>query len=213
MGCGTDTVENDQVLCIRCVTELPYTDFAHDVNNPVEKLFWGRIPVKAGTSEFYFAKGNCIQTLIHELKYRKNKEAGRFLGRLMAKRIEGSKRFNGIDALIPLPISARKERVRGYNQAEVICDVMSGVMDIPVVTGVVSREKQTESQTMKRRKERWQNVEGSFVVSNASALRDKHVLLVDDVITTGATIEACASEILKVPGVTLSIAAAAFASH
>lgn len=131
----------------------------------------------------------------------------------MGRNITRSDRFKQINALVPLPLYTDKERKRGYNQSLVICRGIAEVLNVPIISGNVIREKATETQTRKKRKERWQNVESSFAIMNSDELTNKHVLLVDDVITTGATIEACASEILKVPGLTLSIATLAYATN
>jgi ComF family protein len=214
LGCGTDILEDDHPICLRCLHELPHTEFASVTDNPIEKIFFGRIKLNAASSEFYFVKGNVIQAMIHELKYKRNKDIGLYLGRMMGKSIaEETTRFKGINALVPLPLFADKEKKRGYNQSLLICEGISEILKIPIISGNVIRQKATETQTLKRRKERWQNVESSFTVLNTEELQRTHVLLVDDVITTGATLEACASEILKVPDLTLSIATLAYATN
>jgi ComF family protein len=214
LGCGTDILEEGHPVCLRCLHELPHTEFVSFADNPIEKMFWGRIKISAAASEFYFVKGNVIQALIHELKYKNNKDLGLYLGRIMGKSIAAeAERFKVIDALVPLPLFPDKEKKRGYNQSLVICEGISEVLNIPIISRNVIREKATETQTRKKRKERWQNVENSFTVTNSIELSGKHVLLVDDVITTGATLEACASEILKVPELTLSIATLAYATN
>lgn len=181
-------------------------------NNPVEKKFWGRLALTAATSEFYFAKGTLIQTLIHEFKYKNNKEIGLYLGAMIGSSLLNNNRFTNIDALIPLPLFADKEFKRGYNQATILCNGMSEVMGIPAIKNNVVRKRFTETQTKKHRSERWQNVEGSFEVNNPQEIKSKHILLVDDVVTTGATLEAWGSEILNIEETKLSIATLAFAS-
>lgn len=181
-------------------------------NNPVEKIFWGRLAITAAMSEFYFAKGTLIQNLIHEFKYKGNKDVGMYLGAMMGSSLVSNNRFTKIDALIPLPLFADKEFKRGYNQATILCNGMSEVMEVPVIKNNVVRKRYTDTQTKKHRTERWENVEGSFTIINPKEIQDKHVLLVDDVVTTGATLEACGAEILKVEGTKLSIATLAFAS-
>lgn len=211
-GCGSDIIENDNLLCLHCISHLPHTNFASHSNNPIEKIFIGRIDLADASSEFYFSKGGLMQTLIHELKYKDNKEMGFYLGNLMGQSLLDSDRFNEIDALIPLPLFADKEFKRGYNQATILCNGIAEVMNIPVVASVVVRRKSTETQTKKHRTERWENVAESFAVVNPAQLQGKHVLLVDDVVTTGATLEACGAAILKIPEVTLSIATLAYAT-
>jgi ComF family protein len=211
-GCGSDLLQEDYQLCLQCIINLPHTNFAQHNNNPIEKIFWGRIPITAAHSEFYFAKESLLQHLIHQLKYKNNTAIGFYMGELMGKNLLDSNRFNNIDYLIPLPLYPDKERKRGYNQATVICNGISKTMGIPVITGNVIRQRFTETQTRKHRTERWENVEGSFVIKNPAALKGKNVLLVDDVITTGATLEACGSVLLQTEQLKLYIATLAHAA-
>ncbi|MEO6538323.1 MAG: phosphoribosyltransferase family protein [Ferruginibacter sp.] len=211
-GCGSDLLGKQELLCLKCLAHLPHTQFEKYVDNPIEKIFTGRFPLKAGSSEFYFSKSQVIQQLIHQLKYKGNKEIGFYLGAMMGKNILASPRFSTFDFLIPLPLYADKEFKRGYNQAEIICNGMSSVMQIPVLTKNIIRHRSTQTQTHKHRTERWENVVGSFAVNNAAALINKNILLVDDVITTGATLEACCQTLLQVPGITVSVATLAIAS-
>ena len=148
--------------------------------------------------------------MIHEFKYRGNKKAGHYFGKLMGKSLLESDRFN-VDIIVPLPLFERKEKLRGFNQAEILCNGISEIINKPVVRKNVIRKIFTETQTKKHRLERWKNVEGIFFVKDAEVLEGKHILLVDDVITTGATIDACGSEIVKIKGITLSVASLAIA--
>lgn len=211
-GCGSDLLEETDLLCLSCIHDLPHTHFADFANNPVEKYFWGRLPLLAAYSQFYFSKEFLMQHLVHQLKYRGDTKIGFYLGQVMGKTLLNSHRFDALDALIPLPLYAAKERKRGYNQAAVICNGMSAVMNIPVLNGVVIRQLATDTQTRKHRTERWENVKGSFTVIKENELSGKHVLLVDDVVTTGATLEACGHAILEVENTRLSIATLAYAA-
>lgn len=211
-GCGSDLIEDDNLLCLHCVNELPHTNFAMHANNPVEKIFWGRLALTAAMSEFYFTKGTLIQTLIHEFKYKGNINVGMYLGAMMGSSLLSNNRFTQIDALVPLPLFADKEFKRGYNQATILCNGISEVTNIPVLKNNVVRKRFTETQTKKHRTERWENVEGSFEINNPNEISAKHILLVDDVVTTGATLEACGIEILQIENTKLSIATLAFAS-
>jgi len=205
-GCGSDLLQEDNILCLRCITNLPHTNFAQHANNPIEKIFWGRISLVAAHSEFYFAKESLIQHLIHQLKYKGNQEVGIYLGELMGRSLLNSNRFKNIDYLIPLPLFPDKERTRGYNQAAVICRGLSGIMNVPVLSGKVTRQRFTETQTKKHRTERWENVADSFMLNDKEKLQGKNILLIDDVITTGATLEACGHSIMQAAEVNLSIA-------
>ena len=211
-GCGSDLLDEKNLLCLHCINELPSTNFALQPNNPVEKIFWGRIPVAAAHSEFYFAKETLLQHLIHQLKYKNNTAIGFYMGQMMGKSLLHSNRFSNIDYLVPLPLYPDKERKRGYNQAAIICNGASDVMNVPVLNGNVERQRFTETQTRKHRTERWENVDGSFLVKNPATLKGKSLLLVDDVITTGATLEACGSALLQIEGVKLYIATLAHAA-
>lgn len=205
-------MQKDNLLCFKCIRDLPHTGYAPLANNPVEKNFWGRLPLSAAHSEFYFSKGTLIQHLIHRLKYKGDTGIGFYLGELTGNSLLNSGRFNSVDALIPLPLHARKERIRGYNQAAVICKGLSAVLNIPVITGNIIRRQATESQTRKHRTERWENVSESFAAKNIAELEGKHLLLVDDVVTTGATLEACGNVMLQIENVKLSIATLAHAA-
>ncbi len=211
-GCGSDLLAAENLLCHHCIHNLPHTNFAQFANNPIEKDFWGRIPLTAAYSQFYFSKEFLIQHLIHQLKYRGDTKIGFYLGEVMGKTMLNSSRFNTIDALIPLPLYADKERKRGYNQATVICNGMSSVLKIPVLNDAVIRQHATETQTRKTRTGRWENVKDSFKIAKPADLNNKHLLLVDDVVTTGATLEACANVMLKLKHVKLSLATLAYAA-
>jgi len=210
-GCGTDLLDKESMLCIRCIAGLPETNFSVHAGNPIEKMLWGRIPLAGATATYYFSKESLIQHLVHQFKYKGNKDLGLQLGRLLGKYLVQSDRFNA-EALVPLPLFAVKEKRRGYNQATVLCDGIAEIMKIPVLKNAVSRPQHTDTQTKKGRLERWQNMEGKFVLQDEKAIADKHLLLVDDVITTGATLEACGTELLKGNNVKLSIATLCVAS-
>jgi ComF family protein len=211
-GCGSDLPGRDQLLCLGCLGSLPETNFHLHPNNPVEKIFWGRLPVTFATSQFYFSEGSLIQRLMHAFKYRQNQELGFYLGQYMGHRLVASNRFLQVDALVPLPLHPAKERKRGYNQAAVLCDGIASVLDRPVLNNLVKRRMETESQTKKGRIERWQNMEGKFELMNPLHAKDLHLLLVDDVITTGATLEACGTALLGGAS-QLSIATLCFSSR
>lgn len=151
-----------------------------------------------------------MQQLLHQLKYKGNKEVGYLLGRMMGIVLNESIRFSDIDVLVPLPLFAARQKKRGYNQSAIICNGLGAVMNLPVNTDAVARLSATETQTRKNRIDRWINMEGKFEIANSTALSGRHILLVDDVITTGATLEACGQAMLEIPGVKLSIATLAY---
>lgn len=211
-GCGSDILHEESVLCMRCIDAIPETNFELHPNNPVEKTFWGRLPLTGATAQFYFTKESLMQHLMHQFKYKGNKELGMQLGKIMGEQIKKSARFEA-DALVPLPLFPAKEKRRGYNQATILCEGMAEAMNLPVLDKIISRPQHTETQTKKGRIERWKNMEGKFILSDADAIKNKHLLLIDDVVTTGATLEACGNELLKAENVRLSLATLCIASR
>jgi len=209
-GCGSDVIDRDSQLCLRCINALPATNFFDVPGNPVEQKFYGRIEIRNAAAAYFFTKDSLLQTLIHQLKYRGNKDIGFYLGQIAGRILESSFRFAHVDAIVPLPLNKRRQRKRGYNQAAVIADGISAVWDKPVFDKAVIRKVYTETQTHRSRITRWENMESVFEVTEPELIRGKHILLLDDIITTGATVEACGAEILKVEGTTLSIAAIAY---
>lgn len=212
VGCGDDLHGKLQLICFNCMQQLPHTDFAKMPDNQIEHIFYGRAKLQSACSIFYFSKGQIIQQLIHQLKYKGNQEIGIYLGKLMGDQLLNSGRFKNIDAIIPLPMHPDKQRKRGYNQAEVLAKGISQKINVPLLNDIVVRSKTTTTQTNKQRVERWTNVDGTFIIQKQSSIMGKNILLVDDVITTGATLEACSYAILSVEKTTLSIAVLAHAS-
>ncbi len=210
LGCGSDVLDDDASLCIKCFSQLPETGFMQHAGNPVEKIFYGRIKVEAAGSAFYFTKDSTMQRLMIELKYRGNKNAGVYLGKLLGMQLAQSDTFSGVDMIVPLPLNPKKERKRGYNQALAIAEGIQTEWHKPINSKAVVRKLFTETQTQKGRVDRWQNMKDVFMVKDAEALQGKHILLVDDVITTGASLEACALPMLQVPGVRVSVATVAY---
>ncbi|MGZ5221320.1 MAG: ComF family protein [Chitinophagaceae bacterium] len=211
-GCGSDILNKESMLCMRCIDSMPETNFERHAGNPVEKKFWGRIHLEHATAQYYFTRESLIQQLMHQFKYKGNREVGAQLGKMMGESLKNSNRFT-IDVLIPLPLFPAKEKRRGYNQATVLCEGMAESLQVPVLKDVIIRSQHTDTQTKKGRIERWQNMEGKFVLVKPEAIMNKNVLLVDDVITTGATLEACGTELLKAENVKLSIATLCYAAR
>jgi ComF family protein len=211
IGCGSDLISNNQLLCIHCINKLPATHFELYANNPVEKIFWGRAAISSASAEYYFTKNSILQQILHQFKYKGKKDIGIYLGRMLGETLYQSNRFTNLDALVPLPLFASKEKRRGYNQAAVLAEGISLVMKLPVLNDCIERTTATETQTQKNRMERWQNISGKFKLKNKEAVVGKHILLVDDVITTGATLDACANEFLLEENIHVSIATLAYA--
>jgi ComF family protein len=211
-GCGTDILNEGTMLCMRCIDAMPETNFELHENNPVERIFWGRLPLIAATAQFYFNKESLMQHLMHQFKYKGDKDLGYQLGRLMGQQLKRSGRFPA-DAIVPLPLFPAKERKRGYNQATVLSEGLAEILNIPVLTNAISRPQHTETQTRKGRIERWKNIDGKFILTDRNQVRNKHLLLVDDVVTTGATLESCGIELLKGENTSLSVATFCIASR
>lgn len=209
VGCGSDVINIDHQLCLRCIADLPFTNFFKQPANPVETKFYGRLNLINAASGYFFTKDSLIENLIYELKYKGNKPIGFYMGKLLGNMLLQS-RYQNVDLIIPLPLNARRHRKRGYNQSEVLCEGIASVWSKPVINDAVIRKVNTETQTHRGRITRWENMDGVFAVSDPSVIKNKHILLVDDVVTTGASLEACGAEILKIPGATLSIATLAY---
>jgi ComF family protein len=210
-GCGRTLVRGEECLCLYCLGDLPRTDFHTYKDNPVEMVFAGRAPVFRATAFCLFKKGNITQRLIHQLKYKGNQAIGVYLGRQFGLALAKTEVFQSIDLIIPVPLHAQKFRQRGYNQSECIGRGISETLSKPINTSSMIRVTPTSSQTKKTRYERWENVSGIFQLTKPNILTGKHILLVDDVVTTGATIEAAAQVLFTLPAVKISIACLAYA--
>jgi ComF family protein len=210
LGCAADFISTKEVICARCKIALPTTHFMDSDNNTIEKIFWGRLPIINAGALYYFNKHGLIQQLLIALKYKNNIEAGIFLGKELGKSLLTAERFSSIDAIIPLPLHPKKEYKRGYNQAQIIAQGIQEKWPKPILQNTVIRLVDSKTQTHENRANRWENMKNIFHVPNPDALIGKHILLIDDVITTGATLEACGQAILSVPNTKLSIAAVGY---
>ena len=197
-------------ICGRCSQNLPETHFFEASNNPIEKIFYGRLPINAGAAAWYFHKNSALQALLFQLKYKSNKDVGLFIGKQMGALLAASERFDSIDALVPVPLHPQALSKRGFNQAALICEGIGQVWHKPVLTGAIARTKHTSTQTKQTRAERWDNMENAFTIKDPTSINGKHLLIIDDVITTGATIEACGKTLLTIKDVMVSVAAAAY---
>ncbi|MEY4811313.1 MAG: hypothetical protein RLZZ462_186 [Bacteroidota bacterium] len=209
-GCGTDEVEKNMPLCPNCIQDLPFTDFFGINENPVEKIFWGRANVQNAGTLFFFTKDSLIQKLITELKYHHNKKVGVLFGKLMGDAIAVEEKFKQIDLIIPIPINASKINSRGFNQSEVIAIGMQQVWHRPILNNVLIKRSWSNSQTKKNRKARLQQLPDLFFLQKPTSIEGKHILLVDDVLTTGATLEAAVASLMTGSPASVSIAVAAY---
>jgi ComF family protein len=208
-GCNQTRVTPEQPLCYSCLAELSHTAYDPNMDPGWKKIFWGRIPLQNMFCGYPLKSGSILQQTIHQLKYHHRPGIGRWLGKMAAIQLTKQGTTWDMQGLIPLPLHPAKKRKRGYNQAEEICRGISAVTGIPVWNNVVIRNRFTPTQTRKDRGERWENMVGKFSLQHWEKATGKPLLLVDDVITTGATLEACGETLLKIPGSNLSIFALA----
>ena len=209
-ACEAPLMHNEEIICMSCLFHLPKTNFHREQENPVSRLFWGRVDIQAAAACYYFRKGSKIQHLMHQFKYKGHKEIGVFIGDLYGDELIKSSGFNTVNAVIPVPLHRKKVNKRGFNQSERFAMGLSQSMNIDLVTSVLVRKTASETQTKKTKFRRWENVKEIFDIEQAETLEGKHLLLVDDVITTGSTIEACATVLHQIPGVKVSVAGMAF---
>ncbi len=209
--CGDKLIQDEEYICLKCLLHLPRTNFHLHAKNRMEQLFYGRVPVEKAYAYFEFRKGSNYQKILHQLKYKGQKELGEFLGKRFAAELLQSGIFPQIDLICPVPLHPKKEKKRGYNQSFHIAKGLSAQFGVPVIKDNIRRIIQTGTQTKKSRFERWQNVEGIFEVTDPQLFDGKHLVLVDDVITTGATLEACISAILSCSSAKISVLTLAIA--
>jgi ComF family protein len=210
-GCNTDFLSVHDPVCPSCIASLPETGFENIPGNPAEKTFYGRIPLKAVSSAYYFSKDSILQYLIHALKYEKNKKTGFILGQLTGNLLKNGTMFTEDYLLVAVPMHPGKEKLRGYNQASIIANGIAQITGWSLCEDAVIKTTHTDTQTKKGRNERWENIREVFQLKNADPLKNKHILLIDDVLTTGATIEACGSCMLEAAPASLSVATIAWA--
>lgn len=196
-GCETPLLRNEELFCAACSFELPYTRMHDEPENDVEERFWGRFPLYAGTALFRFVPGGRVQKALYRLKYEGHAETGRALGRLLGRELMDSERFRSIRSVLHVPLHPAKLEQRGFDQAGVIAEGLSESMGIPHRDRFIQRVKDTKSQTRKGRYERWANVSEAFRLSRSKEAPPAPILLVDDVLTTGSTLEACAKHLLE----------------
>lgn len=209
--CGGRLAIGEQIICTRCNLHLPRTGFGRSAyDNEMARMFWGRMAVERCAALFYYRAGAEASRIIYELKYRRRAEIGLQMGALTARELMGGGFFEGIDLIVPVPLARVRVRERGYNQSSLIAQGIGRVTGIGVADDVVERTNFTESQTQKHRWQRMENVEGAFTLRRPEALTGRHVLLVDDVVTTGSTICSLATELNKAGNVKFSVLSLGF---
>lgn len=209
--CGHRLTVTEEVICTKCNFHLPRTDFHHNAyENEMAKLFWYLIPIERATAYFYYEPHSSTANIIYQMKYKDHPEIGEVMGRMMGKELMPSGFFDGIDGIIPVPLTKKRQRQRGYNQSEEIARGISEVTGLPLFDKVVKRVSFKGSQTNLGRWERNENVEKVFELIDP-AIHDKHLLVVDDVVTTGATVIACSKELAKAGNIKISALSLGFA--
>jgi ComF family protein len=210
-ACHTSLVVNEVILCTDCLYNLPFTNFHNQPDNIVARQFWGKLNIEAAYSLYYFNKGGKVQNMVHQFKYNGMHRIGNLLGNIAGKQLLQSPVFNTADYIIPVPLHKKRLKTRGYNQSACFADGLADKLNATVELDNLIRTVATKTQTHKSRFARFENMQEVFAIARPKILENKHVLLVDDIVTTGSTLEACGIELLKVPGLKLSIATIAYA--
>ena len=204
-GCGTPLADSENCICLSCLVQLGTTGMHTEEPNEVTDLFINKSPVVHGCSYFKYIKSGILQLLIHDLKYRGRPEIGEYLGRIAGQGLKKSGMFNDVDCIVPVPLHPDKLRTRGYNQSLMIAQGLSQILDIPIDTSVINKVVYNSTQTKKHRFERYLNSLNLFKAVPRPDVCGKHLLLVDDVLTTGATLESCINELKTIQGVRVSV--------
>ena len=210
-ACGNSLISQEEVICTSCLFKLPRTNFHFENENPIARIFWGRVNLEMATSFLFFNKGGNVQKLVHQLKYKGKKNVGHYLGKLFGNELCQSPLFTAVDLIVPVPLHPKKERLRGFNQSLVLAEGLSKSLQKPLSSDNLIRLVHTSTQTKKSRYSRWENVKDVFGIKVPEKFVGKHILLVDDVLTTGATTEACAQKILEIEGTKVYVVTLAYA--
>ncbi len=213
VACGEDLPAAGGCFCFKCQLKLSTSDMHLLRENEFTDRLWGKLNLEGGAAMYYFTRKSPIQRALHQLKYHNKPDIGIKIGRMFGRKLRNSEIFNSVNAIIPVPLHPKKERLRGYNQSTMFAQGISEELEIPVLSKALVRRAFTETQTKKKRMERFKNVGEVFVVDKPSLIQGKHLLLVDDVLTTGATLEVCGQALLAVPETRLSVATIAIATH
>ena len=204
--CNNVLLSHEKHICTKCHIDIPRTRYHMQDFNAMEQLFAGKTPIEKAVGYFFYEKGNPYSNILHDIKYRNKPQLGQHVAKLFAQELISQDIFKDIDCIIPVPLHHRKKTQRGYNQSEYIAKGFSEVFDIPVYNDIIVAHKSHESQTNKGIYERWLNTQNIFSAHDTQAIENKHVLIVDDVVTTGATLLSAALTIASVPGIKISLA-------
>lgn len=205
ISCGNALRQHETFFCLGCLQNLPETDFHKIDYNPLIYNFMGRVKVENVFSFLFYRKGNCVQDILHEIKYKGGKDLAEYLGYLYGIDLIQHNQLKDIDIIIPIPLHKKKEKKRGYNQSEWIAKGLSRAFNKPYSSDLLIRKEFTETQTKKGRFKRWENVKNVFEITNPEAIKNKHIVLCDDVLTTGATLEAAITHFVTIEEVKVSV--------
>lgn len=211
VACGNSLYKHEDQVCNYCYLNLPKTNFHKQTRNPMETLFYGRVNLQVATSFYLFHKKGSVQKILHGIKYKGNKELAVLIGKWYAEELVQHQQLSEAHYIIPVPLHTKKLKQRGYNQSEEFAKGLSEGLNIPLNTTLLQRTEFTTTQTQKTKYERWENVEDKFELKDEENFNHKHLILVDDVITTGATIEACCQLLQQIEGATISVLSIAYA--
>ena len=211
LACDDFLIDNEKYICTNCRNELSVTEFHSEDNNAVAKRLYGRVNFQNATSLFWFNKKGKVQHLIHSLKYKGHEEVGEFLGKWLGEELSQLDTYKSVEVVVPVPLHRSKLRKRGYNQVDKFGQEIAKALHVEFNSDVLVKTKATGTQVFKDRLKRLLTHEEDFSIADVNSLKNKHILLVDDIITTGATIEACVNQLLMIEGVKISVATMAIA--
>ncbi len=205
-------MHQEQHICTKCLHNLPFTEFHKHHENPVLHTFYGRVSVANATALLHYKKNGLVQQLVHQLKYKGRQEVGAFLGNMLGKSLQGELSYQDIDYIIPVPLHKKRLQKRGYNQVTTFGKQLAIHLEAVYIEDILIKINNIKTQAFKKRAARWLTAQHSFEITDTEKLAGKHILLIDDIITTGATLEACALALQKIPNIKISVATMSIAS-
>ena len=212
LSCSDTLKHQEQHICTKCLHNLPFTEFHKHAENPVKQTFYGRVHIENATALLHYKKNSIVQQLIHQLKYKNRQEIGTLLGNMLGEQLKKEVSFSKIDYIIPVPLHKKRLQKRGYNQVATFGKQLAIHLNATYNDTILVKTQNIKTQAFKKRAARWMTAQHSFEITDTTTLAGKHILLVDDIITTGATLEACALALQKIPNITISIATMSIAS-